>query len=116
TSDLFRRSAAGGSVTTADLKISAQARSISDLDRVLDRLRMLDGVGAGTLLDLGCGVGGLARHSADRVGLDDIVGVDVDANRLREAAARGVQTLRLDLDVSPLPLASESVRLVTCFG
>lgn len=114
--DLFRAHAPRGSVTAADMRISAQARSLSDLDRVLDRLQRLDGIGAGRLLDLGCGIGGLACHIAGRVGVDGIIGVDLDADRLRDAAARGIETLELDLNTSGLPLASGSVRVVTCFG
>jgi SAM-dependent methyltransferase len=106
----------GDAVTAEDLRISAQARSMADLDRVLDRLQRRDGVRAGTLLDLGCGMGGLARYIGGRLGLDGLIGVDLDAERLKAAAARGVRPLLLDLNTEALPLASDSVRVVTCFG
>ena len=112
--DRSRRSGEG--VTAADLRISAQARSMADLDWVLDRLLRRDGAREGTLVDLGCGMGGLARYIGGRLGLDQLIGVDLDAERLKAAAARGVRPLLLDLGSEPLPVASGSVRVVTCFG
>jgi SAM-dependent methyltransferase len=106
----------GATVTAADKGISAQARSVTDLDRVLDRLAKRDSVQGGTLLDLGCGMGGLANHTGSRLGLTELIGVDLDAERLKAAAARGVRPLLLDLNDEGLPLASGSVEVVTCFG
>jgi SAM-dependent methyltransferase len=106
----------GAAVTAADKGISAQARSVTDLDRVLDRLAKRDSVQGGTLLDLGCGMGGLANHTGARLGLTELIGVDLDAERLKAAAARGVRPLLLDLNDEGLPLASGSVEVVTCFG
>jgi SAM-dependent methyltransferase len=106
----------GAIVTAADRGISAQARSVSDLDRVLDRLVRRDPVRRGTLLDLGCGVGGLASYIGGRLGLTERIGVDLDANRLKAAAARGINALRIDLNDETLPLPASSVRFVTCFG
>jgi SAM-dependent methyltransferase len=103
-------------VTDADRDISAQARSVADLDRVLDRLAGRGTVAGGTLLDLGCGVGGLAGYIGGRLGLSELIGVDLDEDRLKAAAAAGVRPLRLDLNDDPLPLAAGSVRVVTCFG
>ena len=106
----------GPTVTAADKGISAQARSVTDLDRVLDRLAKRDSVQGGTLLDLGCGMGGLANYTGSRLGLTELIGVDLDAERLKAAAARGVRPLLLDLNDEGLPLASGSVEVVTCFG
>jgi SAM-dependent methyltransferase len=103
-------------ITGQDRGISAQARSFPDLDRVLDRLVRRDGPQAGTLLDLGCGMGGLARYVGGRLGLTQLVGADLDTDRLKVAAARGVRPLLLDLNDDPVPLASGSVRVATCFG
>jgi SAM-dependent methyltransferase len=103
-------------VTAADRGISAQARAQSDLDWVLDRLVRQGSVRPGTLLDLGCGMGALARHIGGRLGLTELIGVDLDPDRLKAAAERGVQPLLLDLNTEALPVASGSVELVTCFG
>jgi SAM-dependent methyltransferase len=101
-------------VTDGDRGISAQARAMPDLDGILDGLRGT--MGGGTLLDLGCGMGGLATYVAGRLGQKDLIGVDVDGERLKAAAARGLRPLLLDLNDDPLPLESGSVQVVTCFG
>jgi SAM-dependent methyltransferase len=106
----------GGTVTAADRGISAQARSLRDLDRVLDGLMRRETVQQGALLDLGCGMGALANHIGDRLRLTELIGVDLDPERLKAAAARGLRPLLLDLNDDPLPLASGSVRIITCFG
>lgn len=103
-------------VTDADLGISAQARSMADLECVLDRLVERDPARRGGLLDIGCGMGALTAHIAGRLGLSQMTGVDLDSERLKGAAARGIRPLLLDLNVDTLPLASGSKRVVTCFG
>jgi SAM-dependent methyltransferase len=103
-------------VSSADREISAQARSVADLDPVLDRLARRDPGRRGTLLDLGCGMGGLAAYIGGRLGLTELIGVDLDEDRLKTAAAVGVRPLLLNLNEDPLPLARGSVRVVTCFG
>jgi SAM-dependent methyltransferase len=100
-------------VSAEDIGISAQARSMPELDAVLDGLGTVRG---GTLLDLGCGMGGLANYVARRLGLEDLIGVDLDAERLKAAAARGLRPLLLDLNQDPLPMGDGSVQVVTCFG
>lgn len=112
-----RPSASAVAVDAADRSISAQARSLPALDQVIDELLRRDPAGrGGTLLDLGCGRGALAHHIGGRVGVSELVGVDLDADRLAAASERGVRPLLLDLNEQPLPLESGSVRLVTCFG
>jgi SAM-dependent methyltransferase len=103
-------------VTDSDRGISVQARSMPELDAVLDLLARLDDRRGGALVDLGCGMGGLANHIGDRLGLDDRTGVDIDAERLKAAASRGVRPLLLDLNADPLPLEDGSVHVVSCFG
>ena len=103
-------------VTAADRGISAQARSLRDLDWVIDRLIERDPRPRGGLLDLGSGMGALASHIGARLGLDELIGVDLDPERLKAAAARGVRPVILDLNTDTVPLPSGSTRLVTCFG
>jgi len=66
------------SVTAADRGISAQARSMPDLDRVLGGLVRRDPRREGGLLDLGCGMGALATHIGARLGLTELTGVELE--------------------------------------
>ena len=116
TVDLADAAPPAASVTDADLSISAQARSMRDLEWVLDRLIARDPAGTGGRLDLGCGRGALTAHIANRLGTTEMTGVDLDSERLKGAAARGVRPLLLDLNTDTLPLPSGSKRVVTCFG
>jgi SAM-dependent methyltransferase len=104
------------SVTATDKGISAQARSMRELDWVLDRLVERDSRRGGSLLDLGSGMGALASHIGTRLGVEELIGVDLDPERLKGAAARGVRPLLLDLNTDTLPLPAGSVRVATCFG
>ncbi len=80
--------------------------------RLREALRALDGV-PGPLLEVGCGGGGFARAFArDRTDL--VLGVDVSAAALREAARRGGARY-LRADAMRLPLADGSVGAVTFF-
>jgi SAM-dependent methyltransferase len=103
-------------VVDPDRRISAQARSMPELDAALDLLSRRDTRRGGALVDLGCGMGGLATHIGNRLGLEDLIGVDIDPERLKAAGSRGVLPLLLDLNTDPLPLEAASVRLVSCFG
>jgi trans-aconitate methyltransferase len=98
-----------------DLGISAQARALPDLDRMLDRLNRRAAPISG-LLDLGCGMGALTRRIGDRLGIERLVGVDCDDERLWVAAGRGIETHTVDLEMDRIPLPAGSIGLVTCFG
>jgi SAM-dependent methyltransferase len=106
----------GAIVNDDDRGISAQARSMPELDGVLDGLARRDPRRGGALLDLGCGMGALASHIGSRLGMADVTGVDLEPERLKAAAARGVRPLLLDLNHDKLPLETGSVRVATCFG
>ena len=99
-----------------DLRISATARDLDHLDRVLRALRRHLTQPAHRLLDLGCGAGGVTRQVADGLDIDDVLGADTDGCRLAAAAAQGVRPLLVDLEHDALPLADGSVGLVTSFG
>jgi len=103
-------------VTDADLGISAQARAMGALDWMLDEVARRAPRPPGSLLDVGCGMGALTRRIATRLGIDDLIGIDNDADRLREAAGRGIRAYEVDLEQSDLPVPSGSVGMVTCFG
>ncbi|MCA1845818.1 MAG: class I SAM-dependent methyltransferase, partial [Actinobacteria bacterium] len=98
------------------LSISAQARALPDLDRMLDQLSRRSPRPISGLLDVGCGMGALTRRIGDRLGIERLVGVDCDDDRLWAAGLRGIDTHKVDLEMDKIPLASGSVGLVTCFG
>ena len=99
-----------------DLGISAQARAMPDLDRMLDQLARRPDRPSGGLLDIGCGMGALTVRIGARLGIDRLIGVDCDLDRLGGAAGRGIETHAVDLERDGIPVPSGSVQLVTCFG
>jgi SAM-dependent methyltransferase len=99
-----------------DLGISAQARAMPDLDRMLARVAERTTEPIGALLDIGCGMGALTVRMGRRLGIERLLGVDCDLERLGTAAGRGIETHALDLETDAIPVASGSVGLVTCFG
>ena len=105
-----------GIVDEDDLGISAQARALPDLDRMLDALARLAPDRPRSLLDVGCGMGALTRHIGRRLSISRLIGVDIDRDRLAVAAARGLETHEVELEHGTIPVASGSVGLVTCFG
>jgi len=103
-------------VATDDLEISAQARALPDLDRMVDQLSRRSSRPIGALLDVGCGRGGITRRIGERLGIERLIGVDCDADHLYAAGKRGIETYERDLEMDALPVAAGSVGLVTCFG
>jgi SAM-dependent methyltransferase len=100
----------------SDLGISAQARALPDLDRMLDEIVRRAPKPIGTLLDVGCGMGALTARIGDRLDIDRLIGVDCDPDRLSIAAQRGIETHSVDLERDTIPVTSETIGLVTCFG
>jgi|SRR5581483_739792 len=98
-----------------DLGISAQARAMPALDRMLDEL-VGRSQSISALVDVGCGMGALTLRIGARLGIDRLVGIDCDLDRLSTAAERGVETHAVDLETGTLPLEAGTVGLVTCFG
>lgn len=102
-------------VLSDDLGISAQARAMPDLDRMLDQLAAR-WEPSGALLDVGCGMGALTERIGARLAVDRLIGVDCDVDRLGVAAGRGIETYAVDLERDTLPVLSGTCGLVTCFG
>ena len=69
-----------------------------------------------TVLELGCGRGGLTAGFADLLSCGSVHGIDRDEGRLAVATSRGVTTHRLDLATEVLPFDDGSVDLVLSFG
>jgi SAM-dependent methyltransferase len=103
-------------LTKADWEASATVRDLRQLDKAIAAIR--DGASGipRVLVDLGCGMGGLTRYVGDRLGFDELHGIDLDEERLAIARGRGVETRKIDLNDADLPFADDSVGLVTSFG
>lgn len=89
-----------------------------DLDVVVDAIGAAVAAGrpADSLLDVGCGYGGIAATMRDRLGIPDAHGVDIDPDVIPEARAKGISADRIDVDAEPLPFDADTFGLVTCFG
>jgi SAM-dependent methyltransferase len=64
-----------------------------------------------TMLDLGCGDGAFTLRVAERVGPSRVVGVEMVDHLADEAAARGVEVVRMNL-AGPLPFDDGSVDVI----
>lgn len=101
-----------GDATTTDLESSATIRDLASLSRALMHVDRPGSV----LVDLGCGYGWLGRYVADRLGIDEVHGFDVDDDRLAVAAERGLETARVDLEHDRYPAADGSADVAISFG
>ena len=103
-------------LTADDYEISATIRDLRKLDPVIERAASLDGTRPASLLDIGCGIGGLTTYVADRLGIEERLGIDRDADRLAKASERGIRTMQLDLNHDRIPLDDASVGMAVSFG
>jgi len=69
-----------------------------------------------SVLDLGCGFGGITLLTQGYFGASRVYGVDRTEATLAKAKARGVQTMCLNLDHEPVPLDDSQLDLVVCNG
>jgi demethylmenaquinone methyltransferase/2-methoxy-6-polyprenyl-1,4-benzoquinol methylase len=84
------------------------------LDQSWRRLALdLAAVGEGDrVLDLACGTGDLSEQAADRGAI--VLGVDFAREMLRGASARGIAVDLANGDAAKLPVANNSIDVVTC--
>jgi ubiquinone/menaquinone biosynthesis C-methylase UbiE len=83
--------------------------SRSNIDNILS---MLERDPKARVLDLGCGDGELTARVAAAVGTKEVVGVDVDKESLEKARARGIITVKHDLNKFPYPFETNSFDVV----
>jgi SAM-dependent methyltransferase len=96
-----------------DRERSMTAHMLPDLERAL---ALLKEKGLASLLDIGCGFGGVAAFSAAALGIRDVHGVDRDARAVKGAKGKGVQARCAVLGSEPLPYEDGRFDLVTSFG
>jgi len=64
------------------------------------------------LLDIGCSTGDLTVHIANKLGITQIFGVDIDEEALKQARAKGVTAYLVDVSREKLPFAENFFEVV----
>jgi ubiquinone/menaquinone biosynthesis C-methylase UbiE len=64
-------------------------------------------------MDIGCSDGELTYLIAKAVKANKIIGIDIDAEALKRAKAKGIDTYLLDVDKDALPCTDDSVDFIT---
>ncbi len=80
-------------------------------DRITKSLRILARLTPERVLDVGCGDGSIAL-SIEKLTGAHVLGVDVSAQSVAAATARGVEALVCEVGADPLPIADASIDLV----
>jgi SAM-dependent methyltransferase len=100
-------------VTNNDQSRSATVSALPDLMRALAPLESSE---IRTILDVGCGFGGVTKLVKEHVSAREAHGIDLDGYALREAETKGVITRRVDVSAGPLPYTDAAFDLVCSFG
>lgn len=92
-----------------------QKRKENLIPRVEGLLRILveEGIAPFRYLDLGCKDGELTERIEKITGAQEVIGIDRDEKALKSARNRGITVHNLDVSKERIPLADESVDLVT---
>jgi len=98
-----------------DFDSSATLQSLEDLMPLLFELKSMN-TNINSMVDLGCGYGGLTRLIADYLGVKHVYGIDLDDERLKIARSRNIITYKVNLEEDKLPFDDETIDLVTSFG
>jgi len=100
-------------ITSEDLEVSA---TLSDLPSLLNVLKFLKSKNLTSLLDCGCGYGGLTMYVANYLGVREVYGIDIHEKRLSKARQKGINVYKVDLNREKIPVFDERFDLVTSFG
>lgn len=93
-----------------------RSATVHHLDEALGALSPLKAEKIERMVDIGCGFGGLPKTVAKHLGIDEVHGIDIDAEVLGEAQEKGIVTHHVDVDKAPLPFTNGYLDLVTSFG
>jgi SAM-dependent methyltransferase len=100
-------------IAREDLEVSATLGDLKSLHKILQFLKSENLI---SLLDCGCGYGGLTSYVANYLGIREVYGIDIDEERLLKARQRGIIVYKIDLNREKIPLSDEKFDLVTSFG
>ena len=98
-----------------DYEASATAQSLEELVSVAENLEPYR-TEIDSILDLGCGYGGLTAAFAEYLDADISHGIDLDPDRRSVAENRGIRTYEIDLESEPFPISDGDIDLVLSFG
>lgn len=99
-------------ISKDDITVSATCLMIKDYIRALGDIKG----DIGTILDLGCGYGGISLLTQSYFGAHMVYGIDEDAERVEIAGRRGLSTAQVNLNYQPIPLNDGIIDLVICNG
>jgi len=68
------------------------------------------------MCDLGCGYGFISHILGELLGFKEVIGVDINDERLKKAEKRLNKIFKINLEVDPLPFKENYFDLVTSFG
>jgi SAM-dependent methyltransferase len=101
------------SITKKDYFRSATATMIDDMIPLLDRLKAAN---IRRMCDVGCGFGGVTRYIADYLGVEEVVGLDLDSDVLEDVKEQRLVFHLVDLNSERIPYPDGHFDLVTSFG
>ncbi|MFQ5940565.1 MAG: methyltransferase domain-containing protein [Nitrososphaerales archaeon] len=107
TSDAFQK------VNPTELHASATLQMANNVMKILHQVK---NVKINKMLDMGCAYGSLTKLLADHFRVQEAYGIDIDVERLQEAKAKGISTVKINLENEALPFADNYFDLVTSFG
>ena len=96
-----------------DRAVSATAWDLPSLNRILAQIKNAN---INTMIDFGCGYGGMTKYIGTYLSVRDLCGIDMNEDRLKQAEARGLTIHNLDLNRDHLPYPDQSFDLVVSLG
>ncbi|MGM0567672.1 MAG: class I SAM-dependent methyltransferase [Elusimicrobiota bacterium] len=102
-------------VDKRDFNSASTLQSTKQLKRFLSKLRK-NRKPLQTMIDVGCGYGGLTNYISDYLGVAKTYGIDLDKEKIKVAETREIKTEQVNVESEKFPFKDNSVDLVTTFG
>lgn len=100
-------------ITDKDLERSYSSHIIPDLLRVIDNLKNQN---IDSILDIGCGYGGIAKLVGDYLGASELYGIDIDDEAVISAKQKSITALSLDVEYEELPYKDDYFDFILSLG